>query len=337
MRAERHVADPPGWLALGAQALAAFDAAGVGREPLADEAGSDALVRTSTKAAGVLRDPGRQPALRPEGAPPGDRPRARRVLLPYWIVNGLAGGAPLLGLLAALGLVIGGLLLALGLFGILGWAGPVSGTVGAAILLAAIGYSALRTGSLLHGVALLGPVLPLAAYALNQRPGEDAGTAAGGLMALLALAAGLYLLARIPWPLRSPRAHRSHPGVPPRRRAAAGRAVCRRAGRPLARRRGGLGDGALVGRCLPRALAVGAGSPSCHRQRPGAGVPAPAATDLPAAPPGLAPGPFVWEPVDDADGVGRLVGRLRHRVPGAAWLLWCRRAARRADPRTGTG
>ena len=315
----------PGWLDLGARALRAFDAAGVGREPLIDETGSDALVRTTAKAAGVLATVADSPRFGVKAVRPVTGPVRGAMLLPYWVVNGLAGGGALSRMLAALGLVIGGLLLTLGLFGMLGWAGPVSGTVGAATLLAAIGYSALRTGSLLHGVALLGPVVPLTAYALNQRPGEDAGTAAGGLLAVLVLATALYLLARIPWPLRSPRAHRRTPEF---------RRGLLRAGRTL------LVLVALAGACygvavawamspwwplvIATAAAVGVGlglsfltGNDARRWRP-----TPAAADLTAAPPGLA-GPFEWEPVDDPDGVAASWAAVYGTVYlGAAWLLW---------------
>ncbi len=315
----------PGWLDLGAQALRAFDTAGVGREPLVDEAGSDALVRTTAKAAGVLATVADSPrfglkAIRPlTGAVRG------AAILPYWIVNGLAGGAALGRMLATLGLVLGGMLLALALFGVLGWAGPVGGAVGAATLLAAVGYSALRTGSLLHGVALLGPVVPLTAYALDERPGEDAGAAAGGLLAVVALVVALYLLARIPWPLRSPRAHVRTPEF-----AAGARRTALTLLVLLALAGASYGVAVAWAEApwwllVPATLvAIAAGLFLSHRTSTWARRwrTADTATDLPAAPPGVA-GPFVWEPVDDPDGVAASWAGVYGTVYlAAAWLLW---------------
>ena len=194
----------PGWLALGARALEAFDTAGIGREPLSDETGSDAMVRTSAKAAGVLTtvlDSSRSGA---KVIKPVTSVIRGAALMPYWIVTGLAGGAPLARFLASLGLVAGGMLLVLSLFGVLGWVGPLGGAVGAATVLAALGYSALRSGSLLHGVALLGLVVPLLAFGFHDS-GKDAKNT-GGLLAILALAAALWVIGRTPWPLYSPRA-----------------------------------------------------------------------------------------------------------------------------------
>jgi patatin-related protein len=334
-----HRPGQPGWLELGARALTVFDAAGIGREPLADEAGSDAMVRTTTKAAAVaatLVDSGRfgVSAIRPvtsvvRGAS----------LLPYWIVNGLAGGAPLARFLATLGLVGGGVLLALGLFGVLGWAGPVSGTVGAATLIAALGYSALRTGSLLHGVALLGPVLPLAAYAIDKDPGSQSGETAGGLLALLVLVAGLYVLGRVPWPLRSPNA------------LVHSRAFKRQLLRGVA---GLLGIAAVVGLWLLGGLAwhergnlvIAAGlsvatallggvlsdrcSKGLRRWRPGR-----TASELPTRGEGIA-GPFAWEPVDDSDGVAASWAPVYGATYlAAAWALsFAADATGGRDPRT---
>jgi hypothetical protein len=93
-------------------------------------------------------------------------------------------------------------LVALSLFGVLGGAAAVAGTVGAASLLAALAYSSAKTGSLLHAAALLAPVGPLVAYALTA--GEAATDAASRLLVILIAAAALYMLASIPWPLLSP-------------------------------------------------------------------------------------------------------------------------------------
>lgn len=335
-----HAPESPGWLALGARALAAFDAAGIGREDLVEEAGSDALVRTSTKAAGAfatLLDSSRlgASALKPVG-----RTVRGAALLPYWILTGLAGGAPLARFLATVGLVGGGVLLALGLFGVLGWAGPVGGTVGAATLMAALGYSALRSGSLLHGVALLGPVLPLAAYAFSRSPGSDAGESAGGLLALVVLVAGLYVLGRIPWPLGSPRATLHTPGF----RRSVGALVLGVVGALLA-------AAAWVGAAFAwrawghwsialaaTVVAVIAGAYLAHKSSVGLRRwrPAAAADELADVAPNAIRGPFLWEPVADPDGVAASWAAVYGTAYlGCAWALGSLAEPRGGiDPRT---
>ena len=189
---------------LGCQALQAFDAAGIGREELAEETGSNALIRTVSNAAGVLAtvidaDAARcAPAIRPvtsavRGA----------VMLPHWIVAGLAGGGTMQRFLASLGLVLGGVLLVLSLLGVLGGFAAAAGLVGGATLLAAFGYAALKTGSLLHAAALLAPVVPLAAFAVHTQA-DTAKDAAGRLGLVAAGVIALYVLANLPWPIRSP-------------------------------------------------------------------------------------------------------------------------------------
>ena len=65
-----------------------------------------------------------------------------------------------------LAFALGGAALALALLGVLSSTlQPAAAALGGGALLAAFAYGALRTGSLLHGIVLLTPVLPLAAYA----------------------------------------------------------------------------------------------------------------------------------------------------------------------------
>ncbi len=192
----------PERLALGYEALRAFDSAGIGREPLSEETGSNALIRTASNAAGVMAtvldgDASHTPAVKPvtsalRGA----------MMLPHWVVAGLAGGGSIARFLATAGLVIGGLFLALSLFGVLGSLAAAAGLAGAATLLTALAYSALKTGSLLHACALLAPVAPLTAYALDSTKGST--EAATRVLIVLAAVTALYVLANIPWPLVSP-------------------------------------------------------------------------------------------------------------------------------------
>ena len=106
--------------------------------------------------------------------------------------------------LASLGLVLGGLLLALSLLGVLGGLAAAAGMLGGATLLAALGYSALKTGSLLHGAALLAPVGPMLAFALDPSHQGEEQDGATRVLLVAAAVVGLYVLANLPWPLRSP-------------------------------------------------------------------------------------------------------------------------------------
>jgi hypothetical protein len=193
---------PSDRLELGCEALAGFDSAGIGREPLWEEVGSNSLIRTASKATGVLATVLDSDAEKVRALKPVTRAVRGALLLPYWMVNGLAGGGTIARFLATVGLVVGGVLVALSLLGVLGGAAAAAGTVGAAALLAVLAYSAARTGSLLHAAALLAPVGPLAAYAWSA--GDAAKEAASRVLVVLLAAAALYLLASLPWPLSSP-------------------------------------------------------------------------------------------------------------------------------------
>ena len=197
----------------GREALLAFDAAGIGRERLGEEKGSDALIRTVSSAAGVLAtvidaDMARTaPAVRPvtsvvRGA----------LLLPYWIINGLAGSGTIGRFIATIGLVLGGLVLTLSLLGVLGGFGSAGALFGTATVAAALAYSALKTGSTVHACALLAPVGPLLFFALETaaEAGESTsreaagGDAASRVLVLVVAIGALYVLANLPWPLASP-------------------------------------------------------------------------------------------------------------------------------------
>ncbi len=189
----------------GLRSLHAFDSAGIGRERLDEETGSNALIRTASNAASVLAtvidaDAARiAPALRPltsavRGA----------MMIPHWVVTGLTSGGTIARFLATAGLVVGGLLLTLSLLGVLGGLAPAAGLVGAATILAAFAYSALKTGSLLHACALLAPVVPLTAFALDTTSDDSGWDAATRVLIVLGAVAALYVLGNLPWPLFSP-------------------------------------------------------------------------------------------------------------------------------------
>lgn len=194
------------WQTMGQRALTAFDVAGVGREDLSVEAGSDAIIQTAANAAAVGVTVLDSDALGVSAIKPFTRGLRGAALLPYWLITGLTKGSSFARSLALFGFAVGGVLLALGLLGGLGgWSAAAAG-IGGATVLSAFAYSALRTGSLLHGVVLLAAAVPLAVYVLDQRqPDEaDAGQAIATVFVLSGVALALVLLGSLPWPLASP-------------------------------------------------------------------------------------------------------------------------------------
>lgn len=197
---------------LGLRALKAFDEAGIGREPLEQEGTSDQMIRTAATAASVAATLLDSPRSGLGMLKPVTRLVRGAMLVPYWVTLGLTGGGRIARFLALLGLSTGGLLLALAVFGVLpGWATGVAAVVGVAAVLTAFGYAALRTGTLLHGLVLLTPVVPLLAigwWLLEGRP-DDADrteatvTAVSMLGAVALLGLGLVALASLPAPMRS--------------------------------------------------------------------------------------------------------------------------------------
>lgn len=191
------------------RALAAFDRAGIGREPLREEASSDLVIRTANTAAAVVSTVVDSDRSGLAAAKPVTRALRGGMLVPYWTASGLTSGRAGARSLALLGLALGGVLLALALFSVLPDAlnGPAA-ALGAGAVLAAFAYAALRTGSLLHGVVLLTPLIPLVVFAVTG-PGifgeEDPAGVEGGstLIAVLAGALGLMLLGSIGFASRS--------------------------------------------------------------------------------------------------------------------------------------
>lgn len=205
-------------LRLGLAALEAFDRAGIGREPLQEEGTSDQMMRTVTTATGVgitVLD-GEGSGL--SAAKPVTRTLRGLVLLPYWTITGLARGGTIAGFLALLALSLGGTLVALSLFGLLpAWASGPAAALGFGALLGAFAYAALRTGSVLHGLVLLSPVIPLVVFALTRpsqaeqaagsadaAAGTSAAQASATVVAIALLVVGLLILGSLPAPLGSP-------------------------------------------------------------------------------------------------------------------------------------
>ncbi|WP_309112822.1 patatin-like protein [Saccharothrix sp.] len=196
----------------GVAALRAFDRAAVGREPLGQEISSDQAIRTAATAAAVavtVVDSDNSGLGGVKAVRPITRGLRGAALLPYWAVVGLTRGGPIARFLAMLALGGGGLALVLALLGVLrDGPGSVAAAVGGATLLAAFGYAALRSGSLLHGLVLLTPVLPLAAHALQVSlhggPGGPTLPAASSFLLITLTVGGLLVIGSLRAPLRTP-------------------------------------------------------------------------------------------------------------------------------------
>jgi hypothetical protein len=127
------------------------------------------------------------------------------MLVLHWTIVGLTSRGVIPRMLALLGLSIGGILLIASLFGALpdSWAGPAA-LIGWSCLLAAFAFGALRTGTLLHGLVLLSPIVPLLTFAFTGagQTGDTSETSAlqGGLtlVAMVGVAVGLLVLGSLP-------------------------------------------------------------------------------------------------------------------------------------------
>ncbi|ALG11055.1 patatin-like protein [Kibdelosporangium phytohabitans] len=184
---------------LGIKALEAFDRAGIGREPLGDEAASDQMIRTVATAAATAITLADSPQLGVKAARPVTRSLRGVVLLPYWAIFGLTKGGKLARFLGQFGLATGGLLLVLAMFGALPeWAEAPAASFGGGAILAAFGYSAVRTSSLLHGLVLLSPVIPLVAYGLSETGSAQTRHGLTGLIGFVCVVAALLLLGSLP-------------------------------------------------------------------------------------------------------------------------------------------
>jgi patatin-related protein len=192
---------------LGSRALQAFDRAGIGREPLEEEARSDQLIRTAATAASVAVTVADSNRSGLGAIKPVTRTLRGGMMVPYWTVLGLAAGGAIMRFLALLTLALGGLLLALSLVGgVDGWAAGPATAIGVGAVLTAFGFAALRTGTLLHSVVLLTPVIPLVGFAVDGWRNGDAGSdrALGVAGTIVALVLALMLLGSLPSQVSSP-------------------------------------------------------------------------------------------------------------------------------------
>jgi len=191
---------------LGPQALAAFDRAGIGHESLAEEATSDQMIRTAVTAMGVAVTvlDGNQFGV--TAAKPVTKVLRGAALLPYWAVTGLTRGGATARFLSILAVAIGGVLIVLALFGTLpGWGAGPAAALGGGTLLGVFGYAALRSGTLVHGLVLLSPVIPLFAYAITDAKGPAAAQQGASVLVVISVVvAGLAILASLPSPVAGP-------------------------------------------------------------------------------------------------------------------------------------
>lgn len=183
---------------LGLKALVAFDRAGIGREPLGEEAASDQMIRTAATAAATAITVVDSDKLGVKAARPVTRSLRGLVLLPYWTILGLTRGGQLARFLGQFGLAAGGLLLVLAVLGALpDWAETPGAAVGAGALLAAFGYSALRTGSMLHGLVLLSPGVTMVTYGVTETT-KATGRGMAGLVGIVLFVVALLLIGSLP-------------------------------------------------------------------------------------------------------------------------------------------
>ncbi|GLZ28659.1 hypothetical protein Lesp02_08490 [Lentzea sp. NBRC 105346] len=197
----------------GLDALQAFDRAGIGREPLKAEAGSDQMIRTAATAAATavtVLDSDRSGLA---VVKPVTRAIRGGALLPYWMVIGLTKGSRVANGLAVLAGTLGVAMLVLAMFTLLPvWAIAPAATAGAALLLGMFGYEALRSGTMLHGLVLLSPMIPLGIYAADRwrhhyddpETAQKASTATVSLAGILVMAIVLVVLGSIPAVRKTP-------------------------------------------------------------------------------------------------------------------------------------
>jgi patatin-related protein len=231
------------------EALTAFDRAGLGSEPMEQEAGSDLVIRTAASTAAVAATVVDSQRSGLAAAKPVTRAFRGTMLLPYWAIWGLSSRQTIARGLALLALALGGTALALALFGVLSPnLQPIAAALGAGALLAAFSYGALRTGSLLHGVVLLTPLIPLAVFATTTGRADTKGVSTVVIVAALAL--GLIALGSIGvasgsvWAALDRLGDRQRIGRP-RRPDATGRGTALYALKVWLRRLGSVGLGAL--------------------------------------------------------------------------------------------
>ncbi|MCF6389862.1 DUF3376 domain-containing protein [Mycobacterium sp. MBM] len=195
-----------------------FQQAGIGRETMAEQVPSDALIRTVSTAVATTAGTLTSPRSGLKFAAPVTSVIRGVAAVPYWLINGLTHRGQLARIAAATALAVGTSLVAISLLvplrGFLAGLVPV---LGFGSLFALAIYGAMRTRSLVHVAALLGLFVPLLMLGLNRA--EKAGvtgpadapssldTPEMGWFAVLctvAIVIGTVVIANLSTPVRSP-------------------------------------------------------------------------------------------------------------------------------------
>ena len=197
------------WRTTGSAALQAFDRAGVGREPFEDESRSDAMIKTAVTAAATMVTLADSDRFGPKVLKPLTKAVRGAALVPYWLVTGLLSGSGMARALGLMGFAAGGLALLFGLFGILGPFSAAATTMGAGVLVGALAFAALRSGTLLHGAVMLAAAVPLVVLAapVMKAVNDQETSTKGSVVSLgagVVVVVGLWLLAALPNPIRTP-------------------------------------------------------------------------------------------------------------------------------------
>ncbi|MFS8104570.1 patatin-like protein [Lentzea alba] len=186
-------------------ALAAFDQARIGREPLAEELTGDQMIRTAATAAAVTASVLDSDRSGLGAVKPVTRLIRGATLLPYWMVHGLTRGNRIAQAGGLLAIAIGAVMLMLAMFNLLpkGLIAPAA-ALGAGTLLAVFGYAALRSRTMLHGLVLLSPVVPLVTHAITAPDDTKSEVGAISLGGVAAVVIALMILGSIPAMPRTP-------------------------------------------------------------------------------------------------------------------------------------
>jgi patatin-related protein len=153
--------------------LRLFVDAGLGQEAVGDELPSDMMVRTAATTAAVAATMISDPASGLSFAAPVTKIVRGVVGAPYWIITGLTQRGNAARVLAASALALGIALMALALLASLGGLmSTLVPTIGAGSLITVFAYAAARSRSVVHGAALLGLLIPLAAFAAHRLSGN---------------------------------------------------------------------------------------------------------------------------------------------------------------------
>lgn len=186
-------------------ALNAFDQARIGREPLAEELTGDQMIRTAATAVAVTASVLDSDRSGLGAVKPVTRMLRGATLLPYWTVYGLTRGNRIAQAGGLLAIAIGAAMLMLAMFNLLpaGLIAPAA-ALGAGMLLTVFGYAALRSRTMLHGLVLLTPVVPLVTHAITTTDDTKSEVGAISLAGVAAVVVALMILGSIPVVRRTP-------------------------------------------------------------------------------------------------------------------------------------